>query len=275
MSSAAPASSPVKPPERAEPPIVVLKLDDLKQHYGGRVHPGWQRVADYLEEKKIKAGFGVICETLENAHPKYVEWIRSRRESGRIEFWFHGYDHKVHEEDGTKYNEFNGRSYEDQKERVARSQRLAREKLGFAFHTFGPGGGVGTASFNEDTLRVMIEDPDISVMLYPGPLSDAGRKAMASSGGKFMIIDRVWQPKLETPLFVPNFEAFVSAYAKRPNLKHHLLQGHPAAWKDEGFENFKRIIDFLTEQKAVFMTPTEAARVLQDEAAAPSQAAAR
>lgn len=47
-----------------------------------------------------------------------------------------------------------------------------------------------------------------------------------------------------------------------------MLQGHPAAWSDESFEQFKQIIDFLVEQKAAFMTPTEAARAVQDEAIA-------
>jgi peptidoglycan/xylan/chitin deacetylase (PgdA/CDA1 family) len=250
---------PVNVPPRAKPPIIVLKLDDLKQHYGGRVHPGWQRVADYLKEKKIKAGFGIICETLEKADPKYVEWIRALHDSGQIEFWFHGFDHKVHEENGVKYNEFNGRSYEEQKEHLEKSQKLAKEKLGFAFNTFGPPGGVGSASFNQDTLRALVEDPDMHVMLFPGPLNDAGRKAMDSSGGKLVILDYPWQVRLERPLFKPNFEAFLTGYAKFPNREYFVLQGHPATWKDEGFDQFKQIIEFLQSQKAVFMTPSEAA----------------
>jgi hypothetical protein len=265
------ATRPQDVPLRAKPPIIILKLDDLRQHYGGRVHPGWQRVADYLAEKKIKAGFGVICDTLEKAQPKYVEWIRSRHDSGQIEFWFHGLDHKVHEEDGKKYNEFVHRSYEEQKQRLEQSQKLAREKLGFVFHAFGPPGGVGNGSFDENTLRVMVENPQMHVMLYPAPLNAPhaspltvlARKMMAESGGKFVILDILWQVRLERPLFKPNFDAFVRGYAKYPNRPYFMLQGHPAAWSDEGFAEFKRIVDFLVDQKAVFMTPTEAAETVQ------------
>jgi peptidoglycan/xylan/chitin deacetylase (PgdA/CDA1 family) len=264
-----PATRPVEIPPRAKPPIIVLKLDDLKQHYGGNVHPRWQKVADYLREKKVKAGFGVICETLEKADPKYVEWIKSRQQTGEIEFWFHGFDHKVHEVGGQKYNEFNMRSYEEQKERLEKSQKLAKEKLGFTFHAFGPPGGVGTASFNDDTLRIMIEDPDMHVMLFPGPLNDAGRKAMASSNGKLVILDYPWQVRLERPLFKPNFDAFVAGYAKFPKREYFVLQGHPAAWTDESFEQFKKIVEFLITQKAEFMTPSEAAKAVQSEATAP------
>jgi len=282
VSAATPPAAPVKLPARAKPPIIVLKLDDLRQHYGGRVHAGWQKVADYLKAKKIKAGIGVICDTLEEARPSYVEWIRSRQQSGEIEFWFHAFDHKVHEENGVKYNEFNGRSYEEQKERLDRSQKLAKEKLGFAFHAFGPPGGVGSASFNEDTLRVMAGDPDMHVMLYPAPLSGNSplttfaRKTMAESGGKFVILDVLWQVRLERPLFKPNFDSFVSGYAKYPNREYFMLQGHPAHWSEESFTEFTRIIDFLVAQHAVFMTPSEAARAIYGEAATaatPPQAA--
>jgi hypothetical protein len=130
---------------------------------------------------------------------------------------------------------------------------------------------VGNGSFDENTLRVMVENPQMHVMLYPAPLNAPhaspltvlARKMMAESGGKFVILDILWQVRLERPLFKPNFDAFVRGYAKYPNRPYFMLQGHPAAWSDEGFAEFKRIVDFLVDQKAVFMTPTEAAETVQ------------
>ncbi|MGI5868578.1 MAG: DUF2334 domain-containing protein [Kiritimatiellia bacterium] len=250
----------VKPediPARKQPPIIVLKLDDVKQVKGGDVHWRWKRIADYLEKRQIKGGFGVVCETLDDAAPKYTQWFADRRKLGFIEFWFHGYDHATHAVEGVKFNEFNKRSYEEQKERTAKSQALAREKLGFAFTAFGPPGGVGSGSFDENTLRVMAEDPDIQVMMYPQPFNDIGREY--DSTGKLKILDRVWAVNLESAVGVPDFQAFLNGYAANPDRDYFVLQGHPAAWDDARFAEFERIIDFLVSQKAVFMTPSELA----------------
>jgi hypothetical protein len=81
-----------------------------------------------------------------------------------------------------------------------------------------------------------------------------------------VILDYVWLVRLERPLFKPNYDAFVSGYATYPDREYFILQGHPAHWSDESFEQFTRIIDFLVDQKAVFMTPTEAVRAVMGKA---------
>lgn len=242
-----------KLPPRTAPPVIILKLDDVKQVHGG-VHAHWQRVADELKSRRIPGSFGVICETLAEATPKYVKWIKDRQESGEIEFWFHGYDHGVHRDDGTDYNEFMHRSYEEQKARVDKSQKLALKKLGFAFRTFGPPGGTYTGSFDAETLRVMHDDPYMRVWLYPQPLDEAGRKLAAQ--GKIVILDRVWEVNLESAVGMPDFARFAKGYALHPDRKHFVLQGHPAMWDDARFAEFGKILDFLVAQKAVFLTPT-------------------
>jgi peptidoglycan/xylan/chitin deacetylase (PgdA/CDA1 family) len=252
------STEPVNLPARKEPPVIILKFDDLHQ-VRGKVHPNWTRLTDYLAEKHIKGSIGIICQTLEEATPAYCQWIKERHDSGQIEFWFHAWDHAVHEEQETKYNEFNHRSYEEQKKRFDDSQKLALDKLGFAFATFGPPGGVGSASFDENTFRVMADDPYMKVWLYPGPINEAGKKLEAA--GKVTILDRVWAVNLEGAVGVPDFQRFLRGYAKNPNRLYFVLQGHAAQWTPERFKEFTRIIDFLIEQKAVFMTPSEYAAV--------------
>jgi peptidoglycan/xylan/chitin deacetylase (PgdA/CDA1 family) len=249
-----PALAPGDIPPRTTPAVIILKFDDVKQMKGGDVHARWKRLADYLEAKQIKGSFGVLCETLGQAEPTYVQWFADRRKAGFVEFWFHGYDHATHEVDGERWNEFNRRSYEDQKARVATSQALAREKLGFAFETFGPPGGVGSASFDEATLRVMAEDPDIRIMLYPQPIDKAG--ARYDADGTLKILDRVWEVNLEGAVGVPDFRRFLAGYAKNPDREYFVLQGHPAAWDDARFAEFERIVDFLVARNDVFMTPS-------------------
>jgi peptidoglycan/xylan/chitin deacetylase (PgdA/CDA1 family) len=262
----APTPSPAELPQRKDPPVIILKLDDVKQ-VGGRTasvrreaHARWRELADYLAARQVKASFGVVCETLADATPEYAKWIKDRQASGLIEFWFHGWDHATHPVDGEQYNEFSHRSYEEQKERFDRSQKLALEKLGSAFRTFGPPGGAYSKSFDDNTARVIADerrpfadDPYMKVWLYPMPLDEAG-KALAAAG-RVTILDRVWDVNLEGAVGVPDLDRLIRGYAKHPDREYFVLQGHPAMWSPERFEEFGRILDFLVGQNAVFMTP--------------------
>jgi peptidoglycan/xylan/chitin deacetylase (PgdA/CDA1 family) len=251
---------------RKTPPVIILKLDDLKQVHGG-VPASWQHLADYLKSRHIKASFGVICQTLSEAVPAYTNWLKERHASGDLEFWFHGWDHATHEENGSAYNEFCHRSYDQQKERLDRSQKVALEKLGFAFETFGPPGGAYNGSFDSETIRVMADDPYMKVWLYPQPLDEAGKKLEA--GHKIVILERVWEVNLEGSVGVPDYTRFINGYAKYPQRKYFVLQGHPAMWSAERFAEFVKILDFLVAEKAQFMTPTEYAAIRAKEVAAP------
>jgi peptidoglycan/xylan/chitin deacetylase (PgdA/CDA1 family) len=246
-------------PVRKAPPVIILKLDDLRQT-DGKVHASWIKVADYLKSRNIKVGFGVIAQTLEEATPAYTQWIKDRQASGEIEFWFHGFDHAVWtNEAGKKLSEFGGRGFEEQWSRFERSQKLAKEKLGFTFAAFGPGGG-GALHQDADTAAVMAKDPSMKVWLYPSPIDATGRKLAAE--GKVTILDRVWAVNLEAAVGNPSFQRFVEGYAKNPDREYFVLQGHPTHWAGARFDEFVKIIDFLVAQKAVFMTPSEYAASL-------------
>ncbi len=246
---------PVTLPARKAPPVIIIKLDDVKQ-VRGDVHAQWKKMADFFKERKLKAGFGVVCQTLEDAQPKYVQWLKDTRDAGWVEFWFHGWDHGTHTVNGAALKEFNQRTYAEQKERFDKSQKLAREKLGFAFTTFGPPGGGTGASCDDITCRVMQDDPDMKAWLYPQPLDEAGKKLEAA--GKVVILDRVWDVNLEGAVGVPDFNKFMQGYAAHPERDYFVLQGHPAMWGDGArFAEFVKIIDFLVAQKVAFLTPAE------------------
>ncbi len=258
---AAAAGPPANLPPRERPPMIVLKFDDVKQ-IGGRAPAAWVRLAGVLGERGIKAGFGVVCDTLEEATPEYAAWIKELHASGRVEFWFHGWNHGTHGADGRKFNEFCGRPFDEQKRRFDRSQELAAAKLGFTFTTFGPPGGVYGPSFDAETVRVMEADPHMKAWLYPQP-ADAASRALDAQG-RVTVLDRVWDVNLERSVGVPDAAWFRAGYAKHPDRPYFVLQGHPMMWgSGDRFAQFLEILDFLDAEKAEYLTPSELAARLR------------
>jgi len=243
-------------------PIVVLKLDDVTVRAAtGPISWRWRKVVEYLEKNQLKAGCGVICNSLELNNPEYVQWVKDVHARGFIEFWFHGWDHGVHEVDGEKWNEFNHRTYEDQKERFEKSIRLAKEKLGITCSCFGPGGGVGTPSYDAVTARVMGEVPEMVAWLYPMPIEKIG--AELAQAGKVTILDRVWQANIEKSVGVPDLAKLQAGLDANPKRPYFVLQGHPAMWDDARFAEFERVCDALKARGCRFMQPTECAAWLK------------
>lgn len=239
---AAPA---IELPPRKAPPYIIIKVDDLKKNWDGKVHPMWQKLVDFVRQRKIKASIGIICNSLEGDNPLYFQWIKDLHATGIIEFWNHGYDHAEWQENGKKLQEFSGSTYEHQKQHMSKSNQLAREKLGFPFLTFG-------APFNaidKTTVKVLEEDPDIKIWLYGDLKNPAGK----------IVLDRVGV-NIENPTFVPDLQKFIAGYAKYPEREVFTIQGHPTHWNEDRWAQFVKIIDFLTEQKAIFMTPAEYVR---------------
>lgn len=244
---------PANAPARTAPPTVMLKLDDFRL-VQGKVPPTWVKLADLFAARGIKGSFGVLAGSLADATPQAIAWIQSQRASGRIEFWFHGWDHATRDVDGTPIGEFVGRTVAEQQQRFADSQKLAREKLGFPFTTFGPPGGGATGSFDAATLRALADDPDMKVMLYPQPLDEPGKQLAA--GGKITILDRVWAANLEWAVGVPWLKSLAAAFAANPQREYFVLQGHPLMWQGAKWDEWLRILDFLQAQQCVFTTPT-------------------
>lgn len=245
--AAAPSPEPVKvevpaPVTRKTPAYIMIKVDDLIAANGG-VNPRWQKLVDFTRARKIKAGIGIIANSLEKENPVYFNWIKEQQATGLFEFWNHGYDHKRWEENGKPLEEFKGTSYELQKQHLERSDALAREKLGFPFRTFG-------APFNgtdENTVKALETESDIKTWLYGDLKTPAGK----------VVLDRVGAVNIEAPTFVPDVQKFAQGYNRYPDRDFFVIQGHPAQWDEPRFQQFVAIVDFLTKAGAIFVTPSE------------------
>jgi len=229
-------------PKRTHPAYIMLKLDDLEE-WNGNIRPGWQRVVDFLKERHLKANIGIISNAL-RGNPKFVQWIKDQQATGLIEFWNHGFDHRQWQMDGKTVEEFKDDGYDLQKAHMTQCEQLSHDELGAAYDTFG-------APFNAtdaDTVKVLQEDPNIKIWLYGDAQDPAGK----------IVLDRVDAANIEQPTFEPNYRLFVKGYAANPDRDFFVIQGHPWSWTHPGrWENFVKIIDFLTTQGAIFTTPTE------------------
>jgi len=224
------------------PAKIILKFDDVIA--SSATNPAWRRLVDFIGQRGIKANLGIICNSLEADNPGYIQWLRSVSATGLVEFWNHGYDHRMWKENGKTLMEFAGTPYEFQKEHFTKANRLAKEKAGITFAAFG-------APFNAIdgvTAKVLAEDPATKFVFWiekdrtpPGKLS----------------IQRVANANLESPVFNPNYNRFLEGYVHNRNLNYFLLQGHPGSWTGPRFEQFTKIIDFLTAQGAVFVKTSE------------------
>jgi len=225
------------PTRSGQPPRVVIKLDDLKPGSDGGVSPQWQRVVDYAREKNVKLSIGIIAQYLESGNADFFKWVQDLNAANRVEFWHHGWDHAAE----GNLKEFSGQPYERQKEHMTKANALAREKLGFVFTSFGAPFNATDAS----TVRVLAEDPAITVWIYGDPKNPAGKTVLRPS--PIMIETRAR----------PDFEAFLEAYAHNRGIDCFAMQGHAGGWKDDAFDQFRAMVEFLQGQGAQFVFPRE------------------
>lgn len=223
-------------------PYVILKLDDLKYDKNNVVDPGWTQVMDYLNEQNIVGTIGIIGNSLTKDTPEYFEWIKQRQSEGH-ELWHHGYCHCRWEENGEKVREFQGSQLATQQQYLLDTQRLAKEKLGITFRTFG-------APYNatdKHTAAILEKMDDIKVWLF---------KDTNYRSSKY-VFPRIRQVNIEYPVHVPDFKKLKSGFNKNRDEDVLVIQGHPRSWvKDPSrFEEFKKIVSYLKDENVTFTTP--------------------
>jgi len=223
--------------------VIIFKFDDLRES----TQSAFQKAADIITRKECKAGFGIVGNSCEGNGEKetYFNRIKNFNNTGRIEIWAHGYDHFMR---GDTLTEFRNMPYQHQYEHFKKTLDLVYEKFGIIMHTFGTPGNK-----SDSTTNIVINQfPQIEVYLFPF-LSDTTNKQL-------LLKSRV---DMEQGVGNINYEYFVKNYTERAGRPYMVLQGHPAMWKEEGFNTFGRIIDFLRTKGIDFMTPYEYCKSLK------------
>ncbi|WP_028449247.1 heparin lyase I family protein [Chitinibacter tainanensis] len=221
-------------------PIILLKLDDLMYAHKDRpiytISANWQRVIDLIYHYKIKANIGILTESLDNeTHQNYFNWIKKTKQDGLIEFWNHGHNINYKSPEGIANNAFSGTTLAEQIRLLTLSQNLAQSKLGFKFNSFGP----HYSGTDNNTFQALQLFPEIKYVWF--------FQAETGESSSKRIVDR--SIEMEYPTLNPDFEQFKTNFTSKSNhLQYVALQGHPQEWTDERFNNFKKIIEWLTNK---------------------------
>ncbi len=250
-------------PEDRSGQIVILKMDDLRQHVAGTgVKQTWIDVLAKLRAANAVTNIGIVAmyingdgngtnvvgaaNDLANGGQEWIDWVKAQHAAGDVEFWQHGWDHlpALDEDPSGNTSEFQAR--------VARQQRhwnwaqaAGKAVLGFDFRSFGaPGNKV-----NADTIILMNATPEINARYYGDDqslISTAfnierfGGSIESGSGGNF----------------APDWDVYQAAQAAHGDKAYLCFQMHPELWQnpEENLAVFQQILDDLVAKKVTFMT---------------------
>jgi len=209
--------------------VIILKSDDFV------VSDQWERFIKYIEDKKIKACLGVVGRELYNE--PLCEWITLLSTKNNFEFWNHGLTHDC----GEGYSEFKDTPYEEQLMHLQKAQSLFKDKFGITLRAF----NAPCMEFDENTSRALADIEDIKIWFY------------GKTGSSKFCLER--KGNIEFPTGHPDYSRFIERYNqdRLEQYDHLALQLHPGWWDDRRWQEFEKIIDFLLEKEAVFMTASE------------------
>jgi len=220
---------------------VVLKLDDIAaQKNSCKSLP----VMEYLLQRNVKASYGVIANRLdETAYPLLSKVLNAVDTKGKpmVEIWHHGL---AHSRNGDIF-EFKNTPYEQQKKSFDSAHELVKKHLKVNMSTFG-------APFNavdSVCLKVIAEHGGYTKVFY-------AYLNVNFKTGFDKLNNRVG---IEIETGKPDFNYFMSEYKKNTSYLHSniVLQGHPPQWTEEGFAEFKKILDFLDTKHAEYVLPSQ------------------
>lgn len=213
--------------------FIILKADDFR--FGEPLE--WQTFIDYVENRNLKAGIGIIGNSIELGTEEWFSLIRAYHNQGNLEFCNHGYSHYCNDDPNNPIWEFRNTSYQEQYEHLMMTQELAKTHLGIILRTFGAPYNVTDGN----TLLALDEIDDLKVWLWGRPGSD-----------KLVLYHHCY---IEVTTGYPDYELFLENY--NPGLEYIVLQIHPRRWDAECYNEFDQIINRLIQEDVIFVTPFE------------------
>jgi peptidoglycan/xylan/chitin deacetylase (PgdA/CDA1 family) len=222
--------------------IAIVKADDVRTP-GGK----WDRFIKISHEHGVNPSLGIILNSLEKPDAKYEEWLKKQAESGKVEFWNHGWDHRQWEEEGKKKSEFGNSGYDHQKQAIEKSQAASARVFGKPLTAFGS----GFNAMDQDTAKVLNENADLKLIFCY-----AGAPPVKALKGKVLLPMDLRGENDGTGK--PNFAKFKEEYAKKKDtVTFAALQFHPNSFAEQGFSEYAQILDFLKAEGWTFMLPGE------------------
>lgn len=218
-------------------PYVLLKFDDV--HYGegnDPVTPRWTKVLDYLNDKNIKANFGIIGYSLTPERPDYLQWLKNVAQNENIEFWNHGYHNRMTWEEPGEFEQ----DYDTQYKALHLTDSLALANAGIKLQAWGR----HWTDCNEHTDKALSTVEGLN-LIFGHPDNPVYYRGLVMP----------FNLEMEYPFHNPVYRTFlINYFGKWRNLKSFYLQGHPNAWDEARWVELEKIIDRLMEDKVNFIS---------------------
>jgi len=223
----------------SEPPLrtLIIKTDDF---WGPSER--WDRFLDISRKAGVKVAIGVVAESLASENTPNAKWAKEQQAKGDVEFWNHGYDHKLWEVNGAKVSEFSGSGFDHQQEHFSKAQSVMAAQLGAEPL------GIGTPfnGFDDDTARVLNASPAIRVVLTNNP------NVKGRLNSRIMVLP-VLSGDTSGHASLLDFKAIfdkltpTSFSSVVPNTDVVAIQFHPNSWKQEKdvfFDEYAQLLEY-------------------------------
>ena len=256
--------APLTAEQRAKKRYCILKFDDVGNNKG-RVHPKFDKVAKFLDERKLHGSFGVIVKSIENQpNADYIAWLKKNaiENGGNFEFWDHGWDHAMffnckEDDDCDRTVKFHGEhvaGLAHQRLHLNKALDTFTKHTGLVMHTLGTAGNAG----DDNTRKVLAERPEVKVWIFGKGKSTPDLEVL----GRWL--------NLEHAVGKVDYADFVKNYQRNRMKDYIVLQGHCAMWSDQHYADFTKIIDLLQKEGWIFVTPYEYYRIKRGEVGDPA-----
>ena len=230
--------------------VIIIKADDL-----GDMTPNWEQFISKSMENNVPVSIGIISKNMTSAltKAKVKELAESHNNIGQlsIQFWNHGYDHLR----TNNIEEFKTPDLAYQTDHIKLAQNFFKDSLGIDCNTF-------STPFNESsniTFEALKSFPEIKVWMcyqrhekqfHTSWINPNSNKVGARQDQILLDI------KCESVLQVPS-KSVKMILEKNKHLPYLIIQIHPNTWKDQEFQDYQALLDYLKAKKMIFMTPQE------------------